>query len=238
MRVVISQPMYFPWVGMLEQIRLADVFIHYSDVQFVRGFINRVQVKTAHGVRWMTVPIRHLHQGRLICELEIDEGSGWRSRHRDILRQAYSSAPRCDEMLGIFDEVLESSGSSLAGLSIASLEALASFFGLSGTRFLDSRDLDVPGRRSQRLRDLVRSVGGTEYITGHGALRYLDHKLFVDAGIEVHVMDYRRTPYPQPHGAFTPHVSALDLAANCGREGRSVIHSPAVNWDLFVPSAE
>ena len=34
MNVVISQPMLFPWVGMLEQVRLADSYVHYSDVQF------------------------------------------------------------------------------------------------------------------------------------------------------------------------------------------------------------
>ena len=26
--VLISQPMYFPWVGMLEQMALADVWVH------------------------------------------------------------------------------------------------------------------------------------------------------------------------------------------------------------------
>ena len=54
-RVVISQSMLFPWVGLLEQMRLADVFVHYDDVQFSKGsFVNRVQVKTPDGVRWMT----------------------------------------------------------------------------------------------------------------------------------------------------------------------------------------
>ena len=59
MRVVISQSMYFPWVGMLEQIRLADVFIHYDDVQFSKGsFSNRVQVKQPDGTSaWMTIPL-------------------------------------------------------------------------------------------------------------------------------------------------------------------------------------
>ena len=37
MNVVISQSMYFPWVGMLEQIRLADVFVFYDDVQFSKA---------------------------------------------------------------------------------------------------------------------------------------------------------------------------------------------------------
>ena len=53
MILVVSQPMYFPWVGLLEQIRLSDQFVHYDDVQYTRGFYNRVQVKVPGAIRWM-----------------------------------------------------------------------------------------------------------------------------------------------------------------------------------------
>ena len=57
--VVITQPMYFPWIGMLEQMRLADHFVSYAGAAFSKGgFTNRVQVKTANGVHWLTVPLR------------------------------------------------------------------------------------------------------------------------------------------------------------------------------------
>ena len=58
--VVISQPMFFPWVGIFEQIRLADIFVHFDDVQLPWGssFINRVQIKTKDGIKWLTIPIR------------------------------------------------------------------------------------------------------------------------------------------------------------------------------------
>ena len=50
--LVVSQPMFLPWVGLFEQVRLADVFIHYDDVQLPQGgnFMSRVQLKTASGV--------------------------------------------------------------------------------------------------------------------------------------------------------------------------------------------
>lgn len=38
--VVVSQLMYFPWIGILEQIKLCDVLVYYNDVQFSRGFFN------------------------------------------------------------------------------------------------------------------------------------------------------------------------------------------------------
>ena len=54
---VISQSMYFPWIGLFDQIRLADKFIFYDDVQLTRGFYNRVQVVQANGTKFITVPL-------------------------------------------------------------------------------------------------------------------------------------------------------------------------------------
>ena len=87
-RVVISQSMLFPWVGLLEQVRLADAFVHYDDVQFSKGsFVNRVQLKTPQGVRWMTVPLHDLHLGQRIDEVRIAPAGEWRARHRHERRR-------------------------------------------------------------------------------------------------------------------------------------------------------
>ena len=45
MNLVVSQPMFLPWIGLFEQVRLADRFIHYDDVQLPQGrsFISRVK---------------------------------------------------------------------------------------------------------------------------------------------------------------------------------------------------
>jgi len=233
--VVISQSMYFPWVGLLEQVRLADTFVHYDDVQFDRGFYNRVQVKTEQGARWITVPLSNHRRGQTIDEITVDNSIDWRRRHRDVLVQAYRKAPFLKDMLGVVDAVFGRPMKTLADLSRASLLALADYFGLRGNRsFLDSRHLGIAGTSSQRLRDIVLAVGGTTYITGHGARNYLDHALLEQAGIAVRYMSYQCIPYPQLHGTFTPYVTGLDLVANCGSEGASVIASPAIDWRQFL----
>ena len=97
-----------------------------------------------------------------------------------------------------------------------------------------TRALGVAGASSQRLRDIVLGVQGTTYVTGHGARNYLDHALLEQAGIEVAYMAYELRSFPQLHGPFTPFVSALDLVANCGSEGRNVIASGTVGWRAFL----
>ncbi len=235
MKVVISQPMYFPWVGMLEQVRLADVFVHYDDVQYVRGFFNRVQLKRENGVSWLTVPLQNFHRGQLINQIIIDDRVDWRSRHRDLLKLAYRNAPYRDDVLALVDLVFSEKMISLADLSRASVESLSNYYGLMmGKTVVRSSDLKIGGKGSERLLALCKHFHATSYITGHGARNYLDHDLFERSSIRVEYMNYRKLKYPQLHGDFTPFVTGLDLVANCGKDGIRYISSDSIDWKEFL----
>ncbi len=168
MNVVISQSMYFPWVGMLEQVRLADVFVHYDDVQFSKGsFTNRVQVKRSDGtVQWMTVPLRNLHLGRSIREVQIEDRSEWVSQHMTMLQQSFDGAPYASQALelarAVFDreQHISSTGQSQPDGLVRILRADA------GTPIRGYRGARYPGASSERVLATVQAVGGTRYITG------------------------------------------------------------------------
>ncbi len=234
--VVISQPMFFPWIGLLEQLRMADVWVHYDDVQFSKGsFTNRVQVKTAQGSQWLTVPLRDLRLGQLIKDVAVDDRHDWRKKHLATLAQAYAKAPHRDEMLALVEGVYRQPAASVGELAIASMRVLHGYFGFERpAEWFFSSQMGVDGHGSPRVLEIVKKFGGARYITGHGASNYLDHEAFDAVGVRVEYLDYRKTPYPQLHGEFTSFVSALDLVANCGRAGREVIASSAVYWKDFV----
>lgn len=236
MNIVISQSMYFPWVGMLEQIRLADVFVHYDDVQFSKGsFTNRVQIKQPDGTTaWMTVPLQNLKLGQRIDEVSIKAPEIWTAKHLAMLKTSFAQAPYAQDALGLAEQVLSQPYTHIAQLARASLLALADYFGLThNTQFIDCTSLDIAGTSSQRVFDVVKALHGTRYITGHGALSYLDHDLFERGGIEVAYMQYQRKTYPQSYGAFTPYVSSLDLVAHTGSAGIDYIVSNPIYWRNF-----
>jgi hypothetical protein len=236
-RVVVSQSMYFPWVGLLEQVRLADVFVHYDDVQFSKGsFTNRVQIKQTDGsTAWMTVPLRNLKLGQRIDEVTIQDPKIWVPKHMAMLRGSFAQAPYAQDALSLAEHVLTQPYDTIAELARASLLALTDYFGLTRTtRFVDCTSLSIEGASSQRVLDVVKALGGSCYITGHGARNYLDHQLFEQSGVSVQYMQYRCISYQQLYGDFTPYVTALDLVANCGPEGVSVIQSESVNWKDFM----
>ncbi len=235
MNIVISQSMLFPWVGLLEQVRLADVFVHYDDVQFSKGsFVNRVQVKTPQGMRWMAVPLVDLHLGQKINEVQVPPSKEWRDAHLALLESSLANAPFRRDALGLVEAVYAADYANIGALARASLMALVEYFGLDAhCRFIDVESLDIPGSSSDRVLSVVKCLEGDKYITGHGARRYLDHELFERSGVAVEYMTYNCTPYPQAHGDFTPYVSALDLVANCGKLGLESINSGTTDWRSF-----
>ena len=232
--MVISQPMYFPWVGMLEQMRLADVFVHLDDAQFSKGgFFNRVQVKTGQGTSWLTVPLAENQLSQPLNEIRL-AAHDWRRKHLATLSQAYAKAPFVNSMTDLAQAVLERKHDSLAALCADSMEGLADYFEIKPPEIQFSSQLGQEGGGSQRVLAMCSTLGAERYITGHGARDYLDHAAFDAEGIRVEYMDYEKCKYSQQHGSFTPYVSGLDLAANLGRTGREVVVSKPVYWKEFL----
>lgn len=230
-RVVISQPMYFPWPGFFEQMRLADVYVWLDDVQFSKGsFTNRVQVLVEGKQVWMTVPLAK-KTGRDIANLEA-RGDEWRASHRALLTQSLRQAEHLETALDVFDLAL--ARTPLVDLLIASAEGCGEALSALPPRIVKSSDLGVGGRGSDRVLDIVRHLDGTRYLTGHGAARYLDAGVFEAAGVEVEFMDYHVVPWPQRGGPFTPYVTALDLLAMRGPEAPGHLQPRTVPWRAFI----
>jgi hypothetical protein len=230
--------MYFPWIGMLQQIRSADVYVFYNDVQFSRGgFLNRVQVKTRTGSKWMTVPLRDQRLGQLIHDVTIDDRSDWRKSHIELLTEAYADTPHWKDVKSILFDVFSRATSSLSDIAEASTLSLVDYFDLRNScHFLRSSDLNISGRSTQRVVDICSHLGAKTYLTGHGARNYLQHDAFEARNMLVSYINYNLSPYQQMHGAFTPYVTALDLVANCGRGGSQFLVGSAQDWRTFLAS--
>ena len=236
MKLVISQPMFFPWIGFFEQIKLCDVYINYNDVQYSRGgFTNRVQVKTPEGVKWLTVPLKNFHLGQKISQVEINNEKNWRKDHIDLLRRSYNHAPYCNQMLDLVENLYSKDWEIISDLSQATLISICDYFDFSvDKRFINIGDLNINGVSSKRVLEIALSLNAQTYITGHGASKYLNHDIFEAENIDVEYMNYKKIPYPQLHGEFTPYVSILDLIANVGKDGISWICSGTTYWRDFV----
>ena len=219
MRVVISQPMYFPWLGQLNQALLADAFVFYSDVQFARGFINRVQLLVDGSQEFITVPTAGSKRS-LINQLVPDSSQCWQERHSSKLKNSLADASFFETMNYLFKDVVTQPHKNLATLSSASVKRLCEeIFPEQCPKFYDSTQFPRTSKSTQALVDICKELGATHYLTGHGAKNYIDSHLFNDEGIELEFIDYNIRPYPQHLDNYiTPYVSSLDAIARIGPE--------------------
>lgn len=231
--VVISQPMLFPWPGFFEQLMLADVYIFLDDVQFSKGsFTNRVQLRFGVESKWMSIPLAQKGAFHRIDEL-MEADHEWRSAHREMVRQSLRGAPYLDHALTLVDQCYRHDG--IRELLTASIELPAGYLEIAKSqKRLRACSLGVPGSSWQRVLGLVKAVGGTRYVTGHGAAHYLDHEAFEAAGVEVDYMQYSLTEWPRGGARFVPYVSILDLIAFAGARAREYLRPKTVSWRTFL----
>ena len=231
--VAISQPMLFPWPGFFELVAMADIFVHLDDAQFSKGsFTNRIQVKVPGGRTWMTIPLAGKGTFQKIMDLTTPD-EDWRGSHRDLLRQSLAEAPHLEEALALFDRCY--ARPKVCDLLIDSVEETARHLGLEKpVEFRRASELRIEGKSWRRVLDIVRALGGTRYVTAHGAAGYLDHAAFETEGVEVFYADYGLTPYPQQHGDFTPYVTILDLIGMTGPAAASYLKTRSIPWRAFI----
>ena len=214
---VVLQPGYLPWLGFFDQLHRSDVFVYYDDVQYDKhGWRNRNRIKTQSGPLWLTVPVRHGSEGLpRILDVEIDTRTPWARKHVASIRQAYARAPFLATYMPALEELLHRNWERLVDLDVACTGLMAEWFGLR-RRIERSSTLDVGGDRSERLVNICRHLGASRYVSGDSARSYLDVPLFERHGILVEWQQYTHPVYPQLHGGFVSHLSALDLLLNCG----------------------
>jgi len=224
MTIVVLQPGYLPWLGFFDQLRRADVFIYYDDVQYnTHGWRNRNRIKTKQGPLWLTVPVRHsgLSKPRIL-DVEIDATTSWAKKHVASIRQAYAAAPFLKQYAPALEELLLRPWTRLVDVDIAVAGLIAEWLGLPQPH-LRSSELGIEGGQSQRLVNICRHFGASTYLSGNAASDYLDVPLFESNGVAVQWQDYPHPVYPQLHGEFVPFMSAIDLVLNCGESARDVL---------------
>jgi hypothetical protein len=235
MKVVISQPMFIPWIGLFEQIRLADIYVHYDDVQLPNGrsFIYRVQIKMKDGIKWLSAPVERKSRTQLINQSYFSRTSSWQKQHLTKLHHSYCNAPFYEKMFNIAKSIYNLNTFNVAEFNIQTIEYISNWLGLK-THFLRSSSLNIGGKSTERLVAICNKLKADTYITGHGAKNYLNYSLFEEKSIDVKFMAYKKQQYNQLHGEFSPYVSILDAIANCGEKTSALLCSSALPWKEFL----
>lgn len=218
MRVGIHQPHYLPWLRYFEKIARSDVFIVLDDVQYEKnGFQNRNKIKTAQGWTYLTVSVKRPTL-RPIREIEIENNNGWREKHARALEMNYRKAPHFERYWPELRELLQREWTHLAALNQAMTQLFVRQLGIE-TRLVNSSEIPTAGTSTDRLVELCRSVGGTEYLSGAYAVQaYLDPAVMEAAGVRLAFQEWTAPTYSQlyPSAGFLADLAIVDLLFNEG----------------------
>jgi hypothetical protein len=218
--VAIVQSNYIPWKGYFDLIRLSDEFILYDDVQYTRrDWRNRNLIKTPTGLHWLTIPVEvkgKYHQ--CIRDTRISN-LRWGREHWDVLRHNYAKAPFFKAYRDVLERLyLGNLPVMLSDVNRLFIETICPLIDI-WTPIRWSHEFDFAEGRSERLLEICRATGATEYLSGPAATSYLDEGKFAAAGVNVAWMDYTGySPYSQLFGGFEHGVTVLDLLFNVGPE--------------------
>lgn len=219
-KVAILQSNYIPWKGYFDIIAAVDEFILYDDMQFTnRDWRNRNKIKTPNGPQWLSVPVGH-DRNRRIRDVVIPDNH-WQKKHWRTLQANYRRAPYFQEIADWLAPLyLDVSYKNLSELNRKLIASVCNYLEIQ-TKVSNSWDYQLIQGKTERLVDLCKQAGGTEYISGPAAKDYIEDRYFDEAGIKLSWFNYSGYPeYPQLWGEFVHDVSILDLLFNCGKDAR------------------
>jgi hypothetical protein len=234
MNVAIHQPHFLPWVGYLDRMMKADLFIVLDDVQFeAQNYQNRVRIKTGQGPRWITVPVYHISQDQKILDKIIDNSRAGRLRWgRKVfltLQYAYAGAPFFKQYASALKEIFDARWEKLADLNRELLDFLRQAMDIH-TPMVNSSELGVSGQKSELVLNLCRAVGADTFLGGLGGSRgYVDAQAFERAGVQVQWQEFTHPRYAQHPGpdTFVEGLSTVDMLFNCGPESANLLRGEA-----------
>jgi hypothetical protein len=224
--LAVVQSSYIPWKGFFDLIASVDEFVLYDDVQYTRrDWRSRNQIKTAHGLQWLTVPLNV--KGRYLAAVKdmVVADRSWATKHWRTIAHSYSRACCFDEIAGWLESLYAEAGrlSRLSEINYLFIEAICRTLGIT-TKLSWSMDYELMDGKSERLVGLCRQTGATQYLSGPSAREYLEEDRFRAAGIGVAYADYKGYPeYRQLYPPFVHTVSVIDLLLNEGSAARQYL---------------
>jgi hypothetical protein len=210
--VTIHQPDFLPWLGFFDRWLKSDLYIVLDDVQFIRrGWYHRDNIKTALGVKWLSVPV--IKKGRyyqLIKDVEINNCENWRSKHLNTLHASYGRAPCFEPVYHSIKKIIQRQHRFLIDLNMELLRFCANMLEIDTPIAFSSQFQETAGG-TERLVRLVKKAGGDVYLTGLGAKDYLNEEAFAKEDIQIRWQSFTHPIYPQLHGDFKRMLSVIDF---------------------------
>ncbi|MDB5100438.1 MAG: WbqC-like protein family protein [Cyanobacteria bacterium RYN_339] len=238
MRVTMHQPEHLPWLGFFHKMAQADLYVYLDVVQYRRQYFqNRNRIVGVREPIWLLVPVRKLeHRHGPIMRVPLDNSRAWRKTYWGSIAYHYHNHPHFERYADELRSIVLTPFEQLTDLNYALIDFCRRAFAIT-TPLVRASSLDVDGKRSSLIHDVMVRTGATTYLSGPTGREYLDEEPFRASGIAVEYHDFHHPRYAQRgRAAFSSHLAALDLIMNEGPRCREVLlGKPLVTSVVWAP---
>ena len=217
MIVTIHQCEHLVWLGLLDKISKADVFILADNFQFKKNYYeNRNKIRTKDGWQWLTVPVEKDNH-KPINEVKIINDIKWQLKYLNTIKQNYQKSEKFNFYYLDIENIILGNWSSIGHLNERLLKLFLNWFNIK-TSIIRSSELNLQhlNEGTITLLEICQKVGADTYLSGSSGKDYLDLSLFEKNNIKVVFHEFIHPVYKQQYSPFIPGMSALDYLFNLG----------------------
>lgn len=214
MRIAIMQPYFFPYIGYFQLIKSVDKFIFYDDVNYIKGgWINRNNILINCQKNLFTIPLCGASSNRRINEIHVDTDNRKFKVFLKKIRNAYQKAPFFDAVYPMILGLFESYKGTIAQLAGESIIRTLGYLSLDRTIEYSSKSFEdsIHFQRDERLINICRIEGASQYINPIGGKELYETKNFQEQGIKLSFLEPKIEPYLQFGGEFISGLSIIDV---------------------------
>ncbi len=213
--ISIHQSQFLSWVPFYYKVLNSDNFIIMDDVQFQKnGVQNRNMIKTPQGASWLTVPVKH-HLGITINDVNLNNIAVYEKIIK-TLEINYKKSAFFLEVFSFLEAIFRKSIENLNDLNNQLFrEVLKKLDSYPSVCY--SSDYQLTSKKDDLVIDLIKQSGDNEYLSGSGALSYMDLEKFKKNNIKIYTYKFEQITYTQLWNhrvGFIKDLSIVDLLFN------------------------
>ena len=214
MKISISQPTLFPWIGYFNMIKNSDVFVFLDNVKFKKQTWHmRNRLKSSSKVDeseiWVRIPTKLPKTDTMIKDVLIDNNQDWKQKHLDSFQ--YNYGKKYEDIL-FLRELYQKDWEKICDFNIEFITQCCKFLEID-TKLVRSSELDVHGKKSHLVLDICKRLNADTLLANSGSKNYLeqDKQIFDAANVSISYHNYNHIEYDQHGEVFFEDLSILDL---------------------------
>jgi len=209
------QPYLFPYIGYFQLMNLADTFVVYDDVQYIKGgWINRNNILVSGERKLFNLSLKNDSTFSNINERFFDVAKFEREKIKLLktISQSYSKATYFKEAYSLIESILSNSEIQLSEFIIKSIVKINEYLQID-TAILKSSEIEFDKRlkAQERVINLCENLKAQHYINPIGGIELYSKGKFQESGIILNFIKTNEIIYKQFSDNFISNLSIIDV---------------------------